>query len=40
MLCISMAYAVAWRLSIRLSVTFVDSVETNKCICNNFFTAG
>jgi len=36
MLCISAAYAVAQCLSVRLSVTFMYSVETNKHIFKSF----
>ena len=40
MLCISTAYAIVQCLSIRLSVTFVDSVETTKVYVQKFFTIG
>jgi len=44
MLCINAAYAVMWclsvRLSIRVSVTFVDHVKTNKHIFKMFSPPG
>ena len=40
MLCINAAYSVMWHLSVCLSVTFVDSVETNKHKFNIFQSTG
>jgi len=40
MLCISVAYAIKQCLSVRLSVTFVDHVKTNKHIFELFSPSG